>query len=229
MWNLQRSFTLEICALLILSLYLPPSSFISLLHPQTPSFAHSMFLTSSPGNSTTPSWNCFSVLLWSQLFLFSHSLKPRLRRSKTQENLNSILISTRPLTSDPIYPSMSRSPVEFSNESSTSPSTLHLICNYLRNFWAMKWVIFIKNKGCVWFILNYQNTIFIFPCKKCDTDFLMYFWRQFGQKWLHIRWKSHHFLSKFHDLNLSKIHVMFYHGIQIKPGYMTWILHKVKS
>ena len=26
------------------------------------------------------------------------------------------------------------------------------------------------------------------------------------------------FFSKFHDLNLSKIHVMFEHGKQIKPG-----------
>ena len=54
--------------------------------------------------------------------------------------------------------------------------------------------------------------------KKCDTDFLMSFWRQFSQEWHQIRRKFHHFPSKFHDLPLSKIHVMFEHGNQIKPG-----------
>ena len=40
---------------------------------------------------------------------------------------------------------------------------------------------------------------------------------QFGRKWDRIRWKSHHFLSKFHDLNSSKIHVMFQLGKRMNP------------
>ena len=59
----------------------------------------------------------------------------------------------------------------------------------------------------------------------------MSFWREFGRKWDQIRWKSHHFLNecpwKSHDLNLSKIHVMFQHGKQTKPGLMTWNGHGI--
>ena len=32
---------------------------------------------------------------------------------------------------------------------------------------------------------------------------------------------------KFHDPNLSEIHVMFQHGKQIKPGQMTWNSHGI--
>ena len=42
----------------------------------------------------------------------------------------------------------------------------------------------------------------IVPCKKCDTDLLMSFWRQFGRKWDQIRWKSHH-LSKCHGNSMT--------------------------
>ena len=34
------------------------------------------------------------------------------------------------------------------------------------------------------------------PWKKCDRDFLMSHWPQFGRKLYQIRWKSHHILSK---------------------------------
>ena len=34
------------------------------------------------------------------------------------------------------------------------------------------------------------------PCKKCDADFLLSFWWQFGRKWDQIRWKSHQFFGK---------------------------------
>ena len=41
------------------------------------------------------------------------------------------------------------------------------------------------------------------PCKKYVKDFLMSFWRQFGQKWYWIRWKSHNFLSKCHGNSIT--------------------------
>ena len=41
------------------------------------------------------------------------------------------------------------------------------------------------------------------PCQKCDTDFLMPFWRQFGRKWHQIRWKSHHFLGWCHGNSMA--------------------------
>ena len=55
-----------------------------------------------------------------------------------------------------------------------------------------------------------SSTFTFLPCKKCDTDCLMSFWRQFGlvRKWDQIPWK-------FHDFSLSKIHVTFQHGKQI--------------
>ena len=48
-------------------------------------------------------------------------------------------------------------------------------------------------------------SIISLPCKKCDRDFLMSFWRQFGlaRKWHQIRWKFHHFLSKFHGNSMT--------------------------
>ena len=84
---------------------------------------------------------------------------------------SSILISTRPLTTDPIHPS---------NVLVHPTTNVSLIFNYLSNFWAIKWVIFIKNKGFVLFISNYQNTVLLFPCKKCDTDFIMSYPQKFG-------------------------------------------------
>ena len=37
--------------------------------------------------------------------------------------------------------------------------------------------------------------------------------------------KSHHVLSKCHDLNLCKLNVMFLHGEQIKPVSIKWNSH----
>ena len=48
-------------------------------------------------------------------------------------------------------------------------------------------------------IFNFYNT----PCKTCDMDFLMSFWRQFGRKWGQIRWKSYHFLRKCHGNSMT--------------------------
>ena len=62
-------------------------------------------------------------------------------------------------------------------------------------------------------------------------DFVVSFWPQFGRKWHKIRWKSHHFLGKCHGNSMTwpcpKIHVMFQHGKQIKPGCMTWNRHGI--
>ena len=64
------------------------------------------------------------------------------------------------------------------------------------------------------------------PCEKCDVDFLMSFWRQFG---LVREWDQIHtgnpiiFLANaveipWLELLLCKIHVMFQHGEQIESG-----------
>ena len=41
------------------------------------------------------------------------------------------------------------------------------------------------------------------PCKKCDRDFLMPYWREFGRKWDQIWRKSHDFLSKCHGNSMT--------------------------
>ena len=59
-------------------------------------------------------------------------------------------------------------------------------------------------------------------CRKCDTDFLMCFLRQFGCKSHQIRRKSHHCLSKCSGKSMTwpcpKSTSCFLHGKQMKPG-----------
>ena len=40
-------------------------------------------------------------------------------------------------------------------------------------------------------------------CTKCDRDFLLTSWLQFGREWDQIWWKSHHFLGKAHGNSMT--------------------------
>ena len=78
----------------------------------------------------------------------------------------------------------------------------------------------------------FQETQLTGFCKNCATNFCISTWRQVGWKWHEIRTGNPIiFLEKAMEIpwivNLSKIHVMFMHGKQLKPGYMTWNSHGI--
>ena len=81
--------------------------------------------------------------------------------------------------------------------------SMHHLREYFYNF--MKRKINIHN---VWFYLivfhskEENDNVKINPCEKCETEFLMSFWWQFGQRH-QIRRKSHHFLSKCHENSMT--------------------------
>ena len=66
------------------------------------------------------------------------------------------------------------------------------------------------------------NGNFNIPCKKCDTDFRMSFWRQFGRKWHQIWWKSTHCLSKCHENSMTWIYPKF-------MSFLAWKTDKTRT
>ena len=74
--------------------------------------------------------------------------------------------------------------------------------HFLRKSMFEVWMVNIPHLFFKLITLNVSQFSY-FPCKKCDMDFLMSFWREFGRKWDQIRWKFHHFLSKCHENSMT--------------------------